>query len=395
MYAAAPRPRTAEAFPAPARRVFVARAHPMRKTYRPIARAEQAAQVYRKCTLGLNGDLRVHQDPDELENIEEYWDTATNVIANHTLDSIDVAPGDSSAVPDEPPVAALAASAPAPLLGAANGSAPARHGFGPLVQVHSQETRAAPATAVPADTSFASAQSDTLFDLQHIRRSIRASDVAPSKRLTLKPADHAHSALDTAADLAPADTSFAELDMGADAFSADNSGLAAPPAPPAPPSTAESDAPAVAVVFPPDETLDETLSVAETPGEESAPAVLQMPRATRVFKKPRRAPTAVQRRGIECVDSAACAAPNVVAPLVCTDRLDTALMSLDHMAYTRDEVAERPFALFGIRGRVEVRVDGELAVLVRGTTAVVAEGSTYSVTCVSRDGAALFVCYAL
>lgn len=61
----------------------------MKKTYRPMARTEKASQMFKKKTLNVNDDLNIKHDEDDIENVDAYWSTAMSVIGNSTIDSID------------------------------------------------------------------------------------------------------------------------------------------------------------------------------------------------------------------------------------------------------------------------------------------------------------------
>lgn len=60
----------------------------MKKTYKPMARTEKASQMFKKKTLNVNDDLNIKHDEDDIENVDAYWSTAMSVIGNSTIDSI-------------------------------------------------------------------------------------------------------------------------------------------------------------------------------------------------------------------------------------------------------------------------------------------------------------------
>lgn len=61
----------------------------MKKTFHPLDRTKKASQIFKKKTLGVNDNLNIKHDSDDIENIGDYWDTAVSVIGNNTIDSID------------------------------------------------------------------------------------------------------------------------------------------------------------------------------------------------------------------------------------------------------------------------------------------------------------------
>lgn len=58
----------------------------MKKTFHPLERTEKASQIYKKKTLGFTDNLNIKHDGDDIEDIEEYWNTAVSVIGNNTID---------------------------------------------------------------------------------------------------------------------------------------------------------------------------------------------------------------------------------------------------------------------------------------------------------------------
>lgn len=61
----------------------------MKKTFKPMLRTEKASQIFRKKTLGVNDALNIKHDSDEMENVQDYWSTAMSVIGNSTIESMD------------------------------------------------------------------------------------------------------------------------------------------------------------------------------------------------------------------------------------------------------------------------------------------------------------------
>ncbi len=61
----------------------------MKKTYKPITRTEKASKIFKKKTLNVTDKFNIKHDEDDIENVDEYWETANSVIGNHTIDSID------------------------------------------------------------------------------------------------------------------------------------------------------------------------------------------------------------------------------------------------------------------------------------------------------------------
>jgi len=59
----------------------------MKKTYKPISRTEQASQTFKRKTLNVGDALNVRHDDDNIENIDEYWNTAMSLIGNSTINS--------------------------------------------------------------------------------------------------------------------------------------------------------------------------------------------------------------------------------------------------------------------------------------------------------------------
>jgi mannose-6-phosphate isomerase-like protein (cupin superfamily) len=114
-----------------------------------------------------------------------------------------------------------------------------------------------------------------------------------------------------------------------------------------------------------------------------------IPRESMDFRRP------VESRIQNILDVDKTASMNRIKPLVCTSDMDTAVMRLDYMAYTREQMSEKTFSMFVIQGKIVLNVNGEQKTIKKGETTVVLRNSIYTINCVSPNGSRIFLSYAL
>lgn len=340
---------------------------PMRKTYKPIARAERTAQVYRKKTLAVTDDLNIKQDPDKMENVDEYWSTAASVIGNETIELI--------------------------------------------------------------DDTMASAQSDTLFNLNTIRQSVKASAPKNQKRLTLKFDDK-----DVPVMTVPEDsTRIEELESNtvetSDAIVSSTNVIGLPKPADYVNTVKKEDAPnakyklvntprntpfqdehfreeTAPSVFDVSDVINTSGTESETKENRTPEDNKQMARNRRIFKirkpvSPKRMAPAKKvikkpdAQVLEIMSANERAVNNKVKAMVCTDEIDTAVMSLNYLAYVNNETADKTFSLFVVKGSVELSVEESKTIMRKGEATVVSEGCKYSINSISKQGSLLFLSYVL
>lgn len=437
----------AKSLPSPAANIFLllsnkmALAHPfaMRRTYKPVSRAERTAQIFKRKTLNLNDDLNIRHDDDNIENIEEYWETAVSVIGNRTIDSMD-----------------------------------------------------------GMDDTVLTEQSDTLFDLQDIRRSIKEPDGLyrkavdggtttstarpPRKRLTLKPTSNdsdefidlsttkendqnipniqaaAHSTEQPTSRAVGANAGDSGQDHFQDSIGMDfadsskidisESVIGAKPQSRGditeyarmarnnehtghakqyvnqcdnrhdiqrdnfePADSFET--PAVSYGHAP--AYEASVSSAETEAcheqtkkgvsKEDPMAVTRfVPKAasgaaSRSTKSAKAAKAAKSAQGADfslvVQDTRSVAETNKIKPLVCTEEINTAIMELDYLAFTNEDRADRPFSIYVVRGKVFITTGGRERLVKKGEATVIGNQQEFSIRCPSVTGASLFLSYAL
>ncbi|KAI4291013.1 hypothetical protein PAPHI01_0287 [Pancytospora philotis] len=337
----------------------------IKKTFKPMARAEKASHMYKKKTLNLTDDLNIKHDADDLENVDEYWDAAASVIGNETVDTL--------------------------------------------------------------EDTVVTEQSDTLFDLKTIRRSIKDSTTAgptvyanaqqglpekaaartadpgkiiAKKRLTLKCEGNDSDEVVNMDEL--------EGKENTRAGQAAQDGKGAETADASEPGPAPSEAEAPEPVF-----VETGSGIFEIASDDALPAAevkhskakvetaKQMVRSKMIFKssKPARKEADTRKdlgvRTLMVRDVKKAGTMNKVRPLVCTSAIDTAIMELDHMAHIESERSDKAFSIFVIKGQVDIQTGSASAVIKKGEATVIGEGAIYSMTCVSTGGASLFLSYAL
>ncbi|KAI5169734.1 hypothetical protein PAEPH01_0953 [Pancytospora epiphaga] len=330
-------------------------------------RAERASHVYKKKTLNVNDELNIKHDEDDLENVDEYWTTAVSMIGNQTIDSMD-------------------------------------------------------------DTVI-STQSDTLFNLKNIRQSLKSNlskgeptgkareakpvsgygnKVLSKKRLTLKPEeDGSEEYVDISMEPEQKENKISKaegkLERGVTceviekkdseakeystlqrdddieqsmnyAFDEPDSFLAAD----------EAVTPKV------EEKITDVSNAKHTNNKKEEKE--KMARSKLVFSKnkAKKSQESIVVQNIKSVSTL-----NKIRPLVCTNEINTAIMELDFLAYTNEESSEKAFSIFVLRGNVEIQTKSTTASLKKGEATVVGEGDVYSLSCKSKNGASLFLSYAL
>lgn len=363
---------------------------PMRKTYKPIARAEQVAQIFKKKTLAVTDNLNIKQDADNLENVDEYWSAAASVIGNRTIDSI--------------------------------------------------------------DDTIISGESDTLFNIKNIKQSIKNSikneEKQNKKRLTLKADDEVEDETETSKE---SGTKYKLIKNEIKSINEEIKKLDE-----SLPMDIEREIEMESIIKvggdipePPFDVSDDLMSIGESETKENKAINEreQMEEGMRYFRKgqhkapqktvPKRHAAGKQAsgekyhtagkqtsgekhtagkqhtsgkrnasakrnnttshagNGLEILNSNELAKQNKVNALVCTDMMNTAVMSLDFMAYVRDEVADKTFSIYLVKGAVEIEVDRRKSNMRKGEVTVIAEGSNYSMSSMSKTGSMLFLTYAL
>lgn len=347
----------------------------MKKTFKPMARTEKASHVYKKKTLNVTDDLNIKHDEDNLENVDEYWNAAASVlgnstIANSTIDTI----GDDTVIREE---------------------------------------------------------SDTLFDLNTIRRSVKgrraeegaaapralsrgpaissapAGKLIAAKRLTLKPEERDSEEMVDMNELELKENANvyvqdpgrkAEITLEQSAGTRQENEQVCHES-----QQAEGSGPDFVdigdAIFDPvdDHYLVSTEKSQVKHTKEKIVKAKQMARA-RVAPKTysfAKRDAAAASQTIEVSDVKEVAAMNKIKPLVCTNEINTAIMELDHLAYIENESSDKAFSIFVIKGQVDVRTGTKKKVIRKGQATVIGEGTVYSLSCLSKNGASLFISYAL
>lgn len=347
----------------------------MRKTYKPLARVEKASQMFRKKTLNVNDDLNIKHDDDDIENVDDYWSTAMSVIGNSTIDSID------------------------------NGSV--------------------------------TEPSDTLFNINDIRKSIKTDEKITTKpqkveELYRKSVNKANIGLKKD-DEVPVENFNKGFDI--------------------PNGYKEEEKKEVTIKLfnmQDDESLirisDENenvdgyqdssvlpafdIDIDDIPVEnkeryeeieikrlnkgEGMPALksynlnktaLKSNSNVELIKKQNSTERtridghnpklSKKKQRFEIENIATGFKSNSVSPLLCTESMDIAVMNLEYLAFIEGHQTESAFSLFVVKGRIELTVSDKCKTLSKGNVLVVEKDEIYSLNCISRGGAILLLSYAL
>lgn len=336
-----------------------------------MARTEKASQMYRKKTLNVNDDLNIKYDDDDIENVDAYWSTAVSVIGNQTLDFMD-------------------------------------------------------------DTVI-SEQSDTLFDLKNIRQSVRSGDreinaasylykktidntmkqdaltkgepgkIISKKRLTLKAEGNDSDEVIDISNLEEKENvntnthQPSKEEVKEDEWFPESDKVE----PDSGPAECENEQTSESHSQPPFDELENFENDApktndSSTGTDSNPRHMNnTAEDTRVFMDFRPKRTQKNSHSIVVQDVKSVATLNKIRPVVCTEKINTAIMELDYLAYIDNENSDKAFSVFIIKGKIEIEIENKKNIMKKGEATVIEEGDVYSMNCLSRNGATLFLSYAL
>lgn len=335
----------------------------MRKTYKPLARVEKASQMFRRKTLNVNDELNIRHDDDDIENVDDYWCTAASVIEDSFVDSIDAE--------DEP--------------------------------------------------------SDTLFNINTIRKSLRSARAATQREEAAKLATGQNSAKMKNIHPEDNDSSLVELNIpreqtggvvdespvSDDMFNGFEmeAGISSDIQPMEDSENAIKENDLNTNEIKEDMGLKSFGAVkaarAHRAAQASQPVEVEASTSSsqsnqKVSKAKSGSGTKVEahkpKRGVHSFvieHPPLTQLKNVVTPLVCSSSVDTATMSLDFMAYVENYKTENAFSLYVIKGKVELTVGGKTKIAPHGSVSVIEKDEVCSINCISKNGATLLLSYAL
>lgn len=368
----------------------------MRKTYKPVARVENASQIFRKKTLNVNDDLNIKHDADDIENVDEYWSTAMSVIGNSTIDSIET---ETQTEPSDT------------LFNINNIRKSLRNDQN---KTKSQEAEDMYKKSVDRSNLEEKNLEDSTFHLsERSDENLGNIDVPKREKTnteTGKPA--------IIKSVFTPDTDPSLIPITKDSFnrSVEETGLFN--------QNSVSNDPDFSVDFNNDieEIKEESMSKGEIEFKnknkgEAMPALKTFSTnktSTRKAEKTENKHTkdssvsfeskkldgsresrTVKTNGFEVENTAKEYKNNKISPILCTNSIDVALMNLDYLAYIEDHQTENSFSVYVVKGKIEMIVKKKSKILSKGDVTVIEKDSIYSLNCVSKSGAVLLLSYAL
>lgn len=362
----------------------------MRKTYKPLARAEKASQMFRKKTLNVNDDLNIKHDDDDIENVDEYWSTAVSVIGNSTIDSIDneksTEPGDTlfninnirKSIQSDRNVQKPGTSEKLAK---------------DLYRQSVNECR------VPHENT---AEDHTEHRKATIRKVVTSEEESSLVRLpggedvsagaiTSEETNTGH-AISDGFDMDPVISDDIASVIGQESTIKEN-----------PTNKLEDEA---SLKQGEKESGDMALKTFETiraspkkKKEKASKKEHSEAENTSTFERTRveaHNPKKQKRAHVFEVESTTLnLRKNTIAPLFCSISVDVATMTLDHLAYVDNYKTENAFSVYIIKGKIELTVNGKTKIAPKGSVSVVERDDVCSVNCISKNGAILLLTYAL
>jgi len=339
----------------------------MKKTFKPLIRVEKAFQTYRKKTLGVNDNLNIKHDSDEMENLQEYWSTAMSVIGESTIETI--------------------------------------------------------------DDTVATEQSDTLFNINNIRKSIRENNAEALYKKSINKSKKGDEAKTDYTEENTENLSNVPEKLSDDSDSRVNlvelekelvkEGKMEPT------SVKNLSDLESFVVNPTNSNLanlkDKSVSLKEIDSlkYEHLTEEKQNARSYEVFdgfemehnahefnevsseislpveKKLKKSKTASETAGFQVSTVSMLDGANTVIPLVCSRSMETGFINLKHLAYIDLYKSKNSFSLFVTKGKLEMVKNGEKKILKKGMMAVIEKGDVYSLACISENGACVVLSFSL
>lgn len=340
----------------------------MKKTFKPLIRVEKAFQTYRKKTLGVNDNLNIKHDSDEMENLQEYWSTAMSVIGESTIETI--------------------------------------------------------------DDTVATEQSDTLFNINNIRRSIRENNaealykksINKSKKgdeiktdYTEEDTENLTNVLEKPSDDSDSRVNLVELekelvkegkmeptsiknlsDLESFVVNPTNSNLVNLKVK----NVSLKEVDSLKIEHLSEEKQNDRSYELFDDGFEMDPnahefnevsSEITLPVETKLKKsKTASEPVKFEVSTVSMLDGA-----NTVIPLVCSRSIETGFINLKYLAYIDLYKSKNSFSLFVTKGKLEMVKNGEKKILKKGMMAVIEKGDVYSLACISENGACVVLSFSL
>lgn len=410
----------------------------MRKTYKPIARTEKAAQIYRKKTLAVTDNLNINHDEDDIEDLDEYWQAAQSVIGNRTIDSLD-----DTVITEQSDTLFNIKNIRKSLKPENNnlGSNKTRNG---ATDIKLREDKENQGGEFNMDKDFMvisrnkeNANNSDLFELDTratkknvnnkenlieekikqnfvLKKTVNSQESVDNDEKSRKEAiciekmnkentahenevkyEKTHTDLNNrtkeyknketneSEDKNKAELSKRRLTLKpGDSDDITELNLS---------NVSDREAPFDAGSFD-IEASDETENNIKNKSNETNSSMLKVKQLSR-----RKTPKTTKKdpHSIVIENTKQAQKKNKVEPLVCTDSLNTAMINLDYMAYIKNERAANSFSLFVMKGKISIKAANTVKQMKNGEATVIEKGQIYSLDCISEKGASLFVSYVL
>ncbi|ELA41823.1 uncharacterized protein VICG_01175 [Vittaforma corneae ATCC 50505] len=382
----------------------------MRKTYKPLARAEKASQMFRKKTLNVNDNLNIKHDDDDIENVDEYWSTAVSVIGNSTIDSID---NEKSIEPSD-------------TLFNINTIRKSIQGEGNIQKIRTSEELAedlyrqsvdegkilqkglAESSTENSGIESSNRESHTGYMKATIKKVVTSEEDSSLIRLPDGKDNSAEAnnfdgtnsgyIISDGIDMDPGIQNDTASMIGQESEIKENSmnrlGIETALKP-----DVKGDVNMALKSFKTIKTSPKKKSSSTTRQKEVSQKVHSEVESTSSFERTRieaHDPKKQKRSHIfEVENTVLNLNKNTIAPLFCSISVDVATMTLDYLAYVDNYKTENAFSVYIIKGKIELTVNGQTKIAPKGSVSVVERDDVCSVNCISKNGAILLLTYAL
>ncbi|KAI5149502.1 hypothetical protein ENBRE01_0945 [Enteropsectra breve] len=382
----------------------------MRKTYKPIDRKDRASQMYRRKTLNVNDALNIQHDEDDIENVDAYWDTAVSVIGNSTIDALD------DTVNTEQTDTLFNIKNIRQSIRSKNPDRklkyPKEEGKANILAKNTKLKAQKKLTLNPYDND-----SDDLIDISaleaeekmkentsNLKKDVNEGKKRQNTQHESKAKEEESSKNETLPNIAGNENNIGlsfdnyepNISINSDAnisYSETNekqtktknniklSGNKEPMLKAMKQGAAKK--------------MKRSIERSED-GNDSRSSNTDSVISTRKNKKSKKSLDDSRIKGSLLIENVKDSVMlNKVKPVVCSQSINTATIDFDYLAYIKNEKAENAFSIFVVRGNVEISTGTSSRMIKRGEVTVIEAGMVYSMQCLSKQGAVLFLTYVL
>lgn len=332
----------------------------MRKTYKPLARVEKTSHVFGRKTLNVNDYLDIKVDDDNIENVDDYWSTAASVIGNSTIESMD---NESTTEPSDT-LFNIQNIRKSIRNDSKNDKETAEEIYKQSIENNSKKAKLTKIVTSSDDESLIKIMDDTIVTEPANGSIVKDSDVG----FDLDPRfDDTDNSVHSNNELKENVTNEQHIQLKNNIKGED---------------------------------MLKTFTQIQQPTKETTnqdDSVNSTERKRIQGHNPSSNPSkkSTKKHEVEIGEAEIKPKNNIVSPVVSSDTFDVATMSLDYLAFVENHKTENPFSIFVINGIVEIKVNKKIHRAKKGTVVVVEKDDVYSIDCVSRSGSVLLLTYAL